>query len=184
MVGLSGSFAESLMLQLPHDGLHGGPGPLQSSMPLHSPLPKWYDMSCWWWLVWLLALFLCLDSSIFTSSPRAVIMPPHANAAVADLAWSHHRSVNPALSPSTDYCTRGNAGWRSLKWWQRLFFFSYWLLTDNKCAQYYHLAGQSVQWQHSNDNDNNLSSQPSGSNEGLEVIRAHYFKKWKIDIYG
>lgn len=88
-----------------------GTRPLLTSVPSRSPLLKCYSVSCRWWLVWFFTLSLRPHFSIFSSSPRAVIIPPsHANAAAEDLVWSHHRDINPALLPSTDYCTTANAG--------------------------------------------------------------------------
>lgn len=124
MVGLFGNWVESLLFQLSYDGLYSGPGlPPDLSALTFTPPKTLRCIVSRWWLVWLCALFLRLHCSVFSSSPSALIIPPHANAAVEGLAWSHHRSINPALLPSTDYCTIENAGWSALKWWQSLFSF-------------------------------------------------------------
>lgn len=101
------------MFQLPYDGLHSGPDP--SALSFTSP----EMLRCMMSMVIILivrsvSVPTLLHFQFFTLCAHNI--PPHANAVVEGLVWSHHRSINPALLPSTDYCTIENAGWSALKW--------------------------------------------------------------------
>lgn len=150
--------------------------PLQTPVPLHSPLQKCSEALCWWWFVWLLALFLRLHFSVFSSSPRALIIPPtrkccsgglsmepsqeHKSSFIAFYRLLHHRKCRVEC---TEMVT------------ESLFFFSYWLFTNNSFAHYYHqLAGVC------NDRFSSLADFSfSLSHNFMEVRSVHYLQKKK-----
>lgn len=114
--------------------------PLQTPVPLQSPLQKCYNVWCWWRLDWLLALFLRLFHFQFFTSRT------HDNPHVQMLQWGL------SVEPSQEHKSSFIAFYRLLPHRKCRVectevvtvssLFPYWLLANNNPAQYHHqLAG-------------------------------------------